>query len=270
MKSTFSSPLLVVLVGTTLFFGFSKCQKGDVDPDPNVNPDTTVIATGPEIDFYLTEGDQTVLFEKQPDPLRFRDVDNGYPDIVIDTTEVFQTIDGFGFTLTDGSAQLIDGLREGLQSTLLRELFGSGEGEIGISYLRISIGASDLSASVYTYDDMPAGETDVNLDHFDLRRDQSQVIPVLQKILDINPDIQIMGSPWTAPVWMKDNESSIGGSLLPEYYGVYANYFVRYIQAMKLHASTISTYKIRIFQKLKVKSVNMLVDKMRLYDHYIG
>ena len=270
MKSSTISSFAVILIFTFCLFGFSKCQKGEIGPDPDDNPDTTVIATGPAIEFYLTKADQSVLLEKQPGQVQFRDVDNGYPDIVIDTTEEFQTIDGFGFTLTDGSAQLIDGLPADLQSTLLQELFGNGEGAIGISYLRISIGASDLSASVYTYDDMPAGETDVNLEHFDLRKDQSKVIPVLQKILAINSEIQIMGSPWTAPVWMKDNESSIGGSLLPEYYGVYANYFVRYIQAMKLHASTISTYKIRIFQKLKVKSVNMLVDKMRLYDHYIG
>ncbi len=233
MRPTTRTSIALIIICSFCLFGFSKCQQGEIGPDPDPDPDTTVTATGPEIDFYLTKGDQSVLFEKQSTQIQFLDTDNGYPDIIIDTTEVFQTIDGFGFTLTDGSAQLIDGLPEGLQSGLLRELFGSDEGEIGISYLRISIGASDLSASVYTYDDMPAGQTDVDLEHFDLRQDQSKVIPVLQKILAINPDIQIMGSPWTAPVWMKDNGSSIGGSLLPEYYSVYADYFVRYIQAMR-------------------------------------
>ena len=106
------------------------------------------------------------------------------------------------------------------------------DSSIGVSYLRISIGASDLNSSVFSYDDVPAGSTDVSLSNFSLAKDQ-QVINVLKQILQINPKVKILGSPWSAPVWMKDNGSSIGGSLKPEYYGVYAQYFVKYIQAMK-------------------------------------
>src|SRR5690606_34793615 len=98
---------------------------------------------------------------------------------------------------------------------------------IGVSYLRISIGASDLDASVFTYNDLPAGETDPELEKFSLAPDQENLIPLLQQILKINPDIKIMGSPWTPPVWMKTNNNSVGGQLKPEYYETYAQYFVK-------------------------------------------
>ena len=86
------------------------------------------------------------------------------------TQPALQTIDGFGYTLTGGSAYLINQLGAD-KNPLLKELFGTGENSIGVSYLRISIGASDLNASVFSYDDMPAGQTDINLDHFSLAQD---------------------------------------------------------------------------------------------------
>lgn len=116
---------------------------------------------------------------------------------------------------------------------MLQDLFGTKENSISISYLRISIGASDLNESVFSYNDLPEGQTDVNLSQFSLAPDKTDLIPLLKEILSINPAIKIMGSPWSPPVWMKDNNSSVGGSLQPQYYGVYAQYFVKYIQEMK-------------------------------------
>ncbi len=200
-----------------------------VDPPP----------AAPGVEFYVTTGDQSCLLKKQNAPLFFRTAANGYPDIVVDTTQRYQTVDGFGFTLTDASAALISTLPASVQNSLLNELFGADSNSISVSYLRVSIGASDLSASVYTYDDVPEGQTDESLQHFSLRTDQSMVIPVLKAIRAINPAIKILGSPWTAPAWMKSNHSSVGGSLLPQYYGVYAQYFVRYIQAMKAEGITV-------------------------------
>ena len=92
---------------------------------------------------------------------------------------------------------------------------------------------------MFTYDDMPDGQTDTALSHFDLKEDKQDVIPVLKEILAINPAIKILGSPWTAPSWMKTNNDVKGGSLKKEYYGVYARYFVKYIQAMKAQGITI-------------------------------
>lgn len=160
--------------------------------------------------------------------------DERFPVIQIDTAQKFQTVDGFGFTLTGGSATLINKMGASARAALLAELFGDGDKSIGISYLRVSIGASDLDGSVFSYDDLPAGQTDPNLLNFNLSRDTNDLIPVLKEILAINPKVKIMGSPWSAPVWMKTNGSSVGGNLKPEYYSTYAAYFVKYIQAMQL------------------------------------
>ncbi|MGB9153751.1 MAG: glycoside hydrolase family 30 beta sandwich domain-containing protein, partial [Alphaproteobacteria bacterium] len=116
---------------------------------------------------------------------------------------------------------------------LLKDLFSTGKNGIGISYLRLSIGASDLSASTFTYNDMPPGQTDPALKHFDLRAGDKEVIPAVKQILKINPDVKFMGSPWTAPPWMKTNDSFIAGELKPECYPDYARYIVKYIEGMK-------------------------------------
>ncbi|CAF5109871.1 unnamed protein product, partial [Rotaria sp. Silwood1] len=102
-----------------------------------------------------------------------------------------------------------------------------------VSYLRLSIGASDLDEVVFSYNDLPPGDVDLNMTHFDLGHDRLHVIPILKEILAINPNIKLLGSPWSPPIWMKTNKNSIGGSLLSEYYDAYALYFVRYIQEMK-------------------------------------
>ncbi len=116
---------------------------------------------------------------------------------------------------------------------------------IGISYLRVSIGASDLSSNVFSYDDMPAGQTDVTLANFNLADDTTDLVPLLQQILTINPNIKILGSPWSPPTWMKDNASTIGGSLLTTYYAAYAKYFVKYIQAMQAKGISIDAITIQ-------------------------
>ena len=233
MKASHFNKLFVLWSCSLLLFGFTECKKGQTPPGGETTNPIPPTPAQSDVEFYLTTGNQTSLLKKQAGNFVFGSASNGYQDIIVDSTQTYQTVDGFGYTLTDGSASLITSLPTSMQNELLRELFGSDSTSIGVSYLRVSIGASDLSASVYTYDDMPVGQTDLTLQNFSLRKDQSNVIPVLKMILAINPAIKIMGSPWTAPTWMKNNNSSIGGSLLPQYYSVYAAYFVKYIQAMK-------------------------------------
>jgi glucosylceramidase len=91
-----------------------------------------------------------------------------------------------------------------------------------------------LNASVFSYDDVSPGQIDTNLTQFNLAPDTTDLIPVLKQILAVNGSIKIIATPWSSPVWMKDNNSSVGGSLLPQYYKTYAQYFVKYIQQMKL------------------------------------
>ncbi len=218
-------PVLLICCATLFLFGV--CKKST-----NNNPSTPVPTPVNEVDFWLTKANQSVLLSKQSAVISFGTTSNPYANIEVDSAAGFQRVDGFGYTLTGGSAYLINRLSVNEKASLLNELFGSGSNAIGISYLRVSIGASDLSSEVFSYNDLPAGQTDVTLSNFSLSKDTVDLLPVLQQILSINPNIKIMGSPWSPPVWMKDNGSSIGGSLLPQYYSVYAQYFVKYIQAM--------------------------------------
>lgn len=154
--------------------------------------------------------------------------------ITVDPAKTFQTIDGFGYTLSGGSAQLINQLNPATKKALLQELFGN-QG-IKISYLRISVAASDLHDHSFTYDEVEKGASDPELKNFTLKEDDAHgtgLIPLLKEIKAIQPGIKIMASPWTAPIWMKSNQSYVGGSLLPQYYETYARYLVKYILAMK-------------------------------------
>ncbi|MDF2158265.1 glycoside hydrolase family 30 beta sandwich domain-containing protein [Algoriphagus sp. CAU 1675] len=188
--------------------------------------------TEPEILFYLTDPSTQVLFEKQS----IEPMTGSVPDlkIEVDATTQFQSMDGFGFTLSQGSAQHLLGMSDSARSTILQELFGNGENDIRISYLRLSVASSDLNEYPFSYDDLEDSlAIDPELNQFTLGPDTLDVIPVLKEILAINPKIKLMGSPWSPPAWMKDNKDTRGGSLLEEFEPVYAQYLVKYIQEMR-------------------------------------
>ncbi|MHA4809231.1 glycoside hydrolase family 30 protein [Flavitalea flava] len=182
---------------------------------------------------WLTNPDRSALFQEQRETLTFQKNKPNGPTIDVDAKKGYQTMDGFGFALTGGSAMHIIRMSPESRSALLKELFATDGNNIGISYLRLSIGASDLNEKIFSYDDLPVGQTDTAMAKFDLGPDRADVIPVLKEILTINPHILILGSPWSAPVWMKTNNDTRGGSLKPEFYPAYAKYFVRYIKDMK-------------------------------------
>lgn len=193
----------------------------------------TTLIKAQQVEVWLTNADKSALFQKQNESLTFGNEKTDGPTIFVDDTKRFQSMDGFGFTLTGGSATLINQLKDSEKAALLKELFATDQNNIGISYLRISIGASDLSDHVFTYNDLANGETDPNMQKFSLSEEQKDLIPVLKQILKINPTIKILGSPWTPPNWMKTNGNSKGGSLKPEFYQAYAKYLVKYIQGMQ-------------------------------------
>lgn len=220
-----------------LFFVFGVCKKKEKD--------STLPASVGSVEAWITKANGTVLFEKQTPAIQFNAGSVTVPVINIDTTTTLQTIDGFGYTLTGGSAYLLNRMVAPARATVLKEFFGNGPTDLGVSYLRISIGASDLSPSVFSYNDLPSGQTDPSLTQFTLAADTVDLIPVLKEILQLNPSIKIMGSPWSAPAWMKSNGSSIGGNLLPTYYSSYAQYFVKYIQLMKSKGITIDAVTVQ-------------------------
>jgi glucosylceramidase len=191
---------------------------------------------------WVTAGDQSKLLQREPDVSITGISPSQFYTIPLDPTQSFQVIDGFGAALTGSSAFLIHKLDGVSQLELLKDLFDPSAG-IGISFLRMTIGASDFSLSDFTYDDVPSGQTDYALNGFSIASDQVDVLPVLKEIKLVSPDIKIMGSPWSPPAWMKTNASLKGGNLRTDAYASYANYLVRYIQAFQsqgipIHAIT--------------------------------
>jgi len=194
-----------------------------------------------DVSLWMTSLDGSTLFKQQNVILNFGQSANSYPTIEVDATQKYQIIDGFGYSLTGGSASLINGLLPQAKEDLLKELILTDATNIGVSYLRVSIGASDLSSSTFTYADYPG---DMDLKRFNMDMEKKDLIPVLQEMLALNPSLKIMGSPWSAPAWMKTNNSLYGGGaqpgkLKPECYDAYARYFVKYIQTMAAAGITI-------------------------------
>lgn len=194
---------------------------------------------------WLTKADRSVLFAKQNDALKFSTIKNSNPTILINEKETYQPIDGFGYSLTGGSAQHIIQMSAPARAALLKELFATDGNNIGVSYIRLSVGASDLNEKVFSYNDLPEGQTDLNQAKFDLGLDKVDVIPVMKEILAINPKIKVLGSPWSPPLWMKTTYDARGGMLKPEYYDAYAKYLVKYVQEMKKEGITIDAITVQ-------------------------
>lgn len=155
--------------------------------------------------------------------------------IGIDITKKYQEMDGFGFAITYSTCYNLLKMSQADRTALLKRTYSTSEG-YGVSYARISIGCNDFSSTEYTLCDKEG------LDNFALQKDETDyVIPVLKEILAINPDLKVIAAPWTCPRWMKvNNLSSLSsfnswtdGHLNPNYRDTYAQYFVKFVQAMK-------------------------------------
>jgi glucosylceramidase len=181
---------------------------------------------------WVTTGDQSRLLAREPDFHFSRvAVDPAIPVVEVDYRRQFQSVVGWGAAMSDAAAYLIQTkLNPAQREALLKELFGRETG-IGLSFVRIPMGASDFSRSHYSYDDRPAGESDSALAHFSIDVDRAEKIPALKRAITINPQLKLVGSPWSAPGWMKSTGSLIKGTLLPQFYGSFAEYFRRWIEA---------------------------------------
>ncbi|ADV82154.1 glycoside hydrolase family 30 protein [Terriglobus saanensis] len=193
---------------------------------------------------WLTTPDRKALVAEQV-PTAFVKQSPAVETIIVDPKQKMQTMDGFGFALTGGSAQLMQKMSPAARTALIHELLETTDKGIGVSYLRVSIGASDMNDRVFSYDDLPPGEEDRSLLRFSLREDEADVIPVLREVLKISPKIAIMASPWTAPSWMKTNGDPKGGKLKPEMYGTYAAYLVKYLEGMEAEGIPITALTVQ-------------------------
>ena len=185
------------------------------------------------VNVWLTTDDQKTLLQAQA-PLSFSEgVSAAMPTVFIDEFSRYQSIEGFGASVTDSSAWLMNEvIPKSALPGVMEMLFDHAQG-IGISFVRNPMGSSDLARSVYSYDDLSSG-ADPNLNSFSIDHDKTDIIPILLQAKAINPQLKIMGTPWSPPGWMKTSGSMIdgtaGGTLLPADYTVFANYFVRYLQ----------------------------------------
>jgi glucosylceramidase len=182
---------------------------------------------------WVTTGDQARLLARGNDAA-FGSKAPAPVVIDVDPSVRYQEVAGFGAAITDASAWLIQNRLDPAQrQALMRELFGRGEGGIGLSFTRLTIGASDFSRSHYSFDDMPPGQTDPELKHFSIDAQRGTVIPTVRSALAINPRLAVMASPWSAPGWMKSSGSLIQGTLKPEAFAPFAQYLSRYVSALK-------------------------------------
>jgi glucosylceramidase len=189
-----------------------------------------VAANASPVRAFLTTADQQQLLAPSP-------VDKAAKtgDVIrIDPRRQYQQMAGFGAAISEASAWLMrNGMSQPQRDALMRELFTRDNGGIGFDLTRLTIGASDFSRSHYSLNDMPPGQTDPELKHFSLAKEREDVIPATKQALALNPQLQVMASPWSAPGWMKTTDSLVQGQLKPEHYGAFAKYMVRYVDEMK-------------------------------------
>ncbi|QHT65568.1 hypothetical protein GXP67_02265 [Rhodocytophaga rosea] len=211
------------------------------------------------VEAWVTYGDQSALLERQNQPIHFQqDTSKATPVIMVDASQKFQQMEGFGASLTGSSAFVINQkLSSSQRKELLQELFTS-QG-INLSYIRMTIGASDFSLSNYTYHDIDTSLKDPELEKFSIEPDQEDVVPVLKDIFDLQPSIKLMGTPWSPPSWMKSSKNFIGGKLLPEAYDAYASYFVKYIQAFASEGITVDAVTIQNEPQFEARYPSLLM-----------
>lgn len=183
-----------------------------------------------------TDADLSKRLKRMPGQLFGPHAPSGMPVIHVQDAVRYQRIQGVGGSLTDSAAYLIRRqLAPKAEARLLENLFSPSAA--GLSYVRLPIAASDytINGQPYTYDDLPAGESDPKLAHFSIDHDDAYVVPAMRDVLKINPSAQVIATVWTPPRWMKTNDAynnlGFSGHLLPGDWPLLARYFVKFVQA---------------------------------------
>lgn len=222
--------ILTVLLWLTTGLVGCEAQSGQtMMATETTNP--PVETPAPAVSVWVTYGDKSKLL--QPDTaVTFTTTTPDLPTIHIDPNIRFQQIEGVGAAMTDSAAWLLMRvLPEKQRQQVMADLFTREGNGIGLNYIRVPMGASDFALHTYSYNDRPEGEADPDLTHFSINYDEAYIIPALQLAQAANPSLRFMGSPWSAPAWMKAGESMNGNALRPEYYQSFADYHVRFVQA---------------------------------------
>ncbi len=193
-----------------------------------LSPGAAHAASGPAVSVWETTANQSQLLASQAGATFNAGNGSASQTITINPATTYQSMTGFGASFTDSSAWLV--ANSPLRSQIMTKLFSPASG-IGLDFLRQPIGASDFSQSLFSYDDLPSGQTDPTLAKFSVAHDNAYILPVLQQALSLNPNITVMATPWSPPGWMKSSGSMIGGSLSSGDYQVFADYLTKFVQA---------------------------------------
>ncbi len=179
------------------------------------------------VEAWLTTESLSSALERQQDIAFQSDSSGSGLQLAIDESTRYQTIDGWGVSLTGASSWLLSQqLSVEKREEVMESLFGPTG--IGLSMLRQTLGASDFNLATYSYND---GEEDPELTRFSIEPDRDFILPRVKDALAVNPQIKVMASPWSPPGWMKSSGNLIGGTLLNEHYQANADYFVKFIEA---------------------------------------
>lgn len=153
--------------------------------------------------------------------------------ILIDDQTTYQEIEGFGGAFTEAGGYVLSQLSQSKQDEIINAYFDVKNGH-GYNLCRTHINSCDFSLGNYASCE-EAG--DVELNSFNIKRDHEYLIPFIKSAQQLSKDIKILASPWSPPAWMKTNgEMNNGGQLKKEYSQVWANYYVKYIEAYEKEA----------------------------------
>ena len=233
--STHRLPIAVALAAALALWG---CSRSDTPSGsvPALAATQAAPAAG-KVAVYLTTADLKQTLARQADLTFSSDGSGAGTSVTIDDTQKFQTLTaGFGVALTDTSAYLLKQvLPPAVGDSAMAALFSPSAG-IGLSYVRLGMGGTDYNVSEqpYTYDDLPAGETDPQLQSFSVDHDRAAIIPAAQQARRLNPDVVYTTSPWSPPAWMKTDGQLIPtpvSMLKPEAFEPWAQYFVKFVKA---------------------------------------
>ena len=174
---------------------------------------SSVVPTAAYSTIYETTGNKSHILDRVSDK-QWQDYSfSGDNEIHLDTTLKKSELEGYGAAMTHSSAYLLETMDASLKQEALETLFGDNGARLNC--IRIPIGTSDYTntSTFYSLDDTD-GTKDYDLAYFSTSKDEEYLIPALQDVLKVNPDVTFLAAPWSAPAWMKSNNSLVGGKLI--------------------------------------------------------
>jgi glucosylceramidase len=194
-----------------------------VAPKPfSTNEKTVTVYTTADKSEHRISATETLTFKPLGQPKETQTC------VFVDPSRTFQTFLGMGGAITDAAVETFAKIPKDKQQELLTAYFDTSNG-IGYTFARTNIHSCDFSSGSYTY----IAEGDKDLKTFSIDHDKQFRIPFIkQAMATAGGKLNIFGSPWSPPAFMKDNNDILhGGSLKPEFYPAWARYYTKFIKA---------------------------------------